>query len=219
MAAVQGRVDGRPDRLRGILALPGGVEAAESRGKCAHALVLDVIPHRSHGIGSLVGERESRAFRIRHREVAVKAVGAEHTEVAGVDRHHQRREEAGALLPETEEVAERHLDARRLLAVPVRTQHQVAQVVRAAEDAEVHVSHDAGAVELRELERLPGGDRPEVGVGTGLIEAGDARGRRVGEPHHAGERRPRELLRTQVGHRAEADDKQRRQSHRSHRDD
>ena len=184
----------------------GGVEASESRGKGAHALVLDVIPHRSDRIRSLVGEGEPRAFRIRHREVAVEAVGTEHAEVARVDRHHQRREEARALLPEAEEVAERHLDAGRLLAVPVRAQHQVAQVVRAAEDAEIHVPHDTGAVEPRELERLPGGDRPEVGIGTRPIEAGDARGRRVGEPHHAGERRSPQFLRTQVERHAEADD-------------
>jgi len=73
---------------------------------------------------------------------------------------------------EAEEIADRSLDAGPGIPVPVAAEHELLQVIVAARgDGEPDVRDYARALRLKDIQRAPGGNVPEIAVSAGAIPA------------------------------------------------
>ena len=159
-------------RRLGERVVVAGVEAPEVRGQARHLLVVDVVVEGVHLLGRVVLDLDARPARERHREVA------DHRAPLARPRGERQHRERVALVPALpEEVADRGLDARARLAVPVHAQDQVvaAQRGRGRRDRDPDVVDDTGALDLEERTPLAGGDAFEaVVVAARFVVAADA---------------------------------------------
>ena len=146
----------RPEHRPLVLAVRGGfgqavvvpgVEAAQVGGKRGELGVVDVVVEGVDRLLGVVLDLDARALREGHREVA------HHRAALARARGERQRDERVALVPAlTEEVADRRLDGRRRLAVPVHPQDDVvaAQGRRRRRDRHPHVRDDPGALHVEE---------------------------------------------------------------------
>ena len=183
MPAVQLHVRARSDRHRGALLAPLRVEAQRvGRRRRVVRLVVDVVPERGQRAAerpvAAVLERDARAGRERHREVGVQAVRRAE---ARIHRHQRAAQQSHAGVRHAEEVAQRHLDRRRRLAVPVAAQDRVAVVgdLREGQRA-VEVRDAARALVLEQRDGLARPDDQEVPVAAAPIPRRRAAAARTG---------------------------------------
>ena len=142
------------------------VEAAEAFFQRIVQLEVDIVVEQQIVLG-LVGDRELHVAGERHREIAVEGLA-----VLGARLHRQAREIAGAGVAHAEEIADRGLDARMLLAVPIGAQHDLAQETFAlAGERRPDMRDDASAFMLGDNDRLARLDVQPVVIAAGAVVA------------------------------------------------
>lgn len=114
--------------------------------------VVDLVEERGNVFIVIVAEHDARMFE-RHGEVAVEAA-------IGHDHHRHRIDSAGLRVAAAEEVADRALHGRGLLAIPIEFQDQVAKHVRTGRGGSVGDRHPnmadhARTVHIHQSDALP----------------------------------------------------------------
>ena len=172
MPAVQLHVRARADRHREALLAPLRVKAQRvRRRRRVVRLVVDVVPERGQRAAerpvAAVLERDARAGRERHREVGVHAVRRSEPRI---HRHQRAAQQSHPGVRHAEEVAQRHLDGWRRLAVPVAAEDRVAVVgdLRKGQRT-VDVHHAARALVLEQRDGLARPDDQEVPVASAAV--------------------------------------------------
>ena len=114
--------------------------------------VVDLVEERGNVFIVIVAEHDARMFE-RHGEVAVETA-------IGHDHHRHRIDSAGLRVAAAEEVADRALHGRGLLAIPIEFQDQVAKHVRtgrrrAVGDRHPNMADHARTVHIHQSDALP----------------------------------------------------------------
>ena len=127
----------------------------ETHGVCRKRIVfgvIDLVEERGNVFIVIVAKHDARMFK-RHGEVAVETA-------IGHDHHRHRIDSAGLRVAAAEEVADRALHGRGLLAIPIEFQDQVAKHVRTGRGGSVGDGHPnmadhARAIHVHQCDALP----------------------------------------------------------------
>jgi hypothetical protein len=135
--------------------------------------VVDLDPVLA-GLLAFVGQGDACGAGKRHGDVAVprRPGGGRIGQVARplVDAHHRRVEPLAEAEAFGEEIADRRLDARLLLPVPINPQNVELQVVRLVTgDVVAEVDDAARPLDIGQDARLAWGDGPVVIVAAGWV--------------------------------------------------
>ena len=160
------------DRLGARNAAPLGVKAQRvGRQRLVVELVVDVKPESRKETTerrvAAVLDGDARVTGERHRKIGVQTVRCAE---ARIHAHAGAAELSHARVREAEEVAQRHLDGRRRLAVPKATQDRVAVVGQRWQDHRtVEMRHASRSLDVEQYGRLAAADENEVAVAPAAV--------------------------------------------------
>ena len=118
--------------------------------------VVDLVEEGRHVLVVIVAQHNARVLE-RHGEIAVETSIWHHHDRDGIDT-------AGLCVTAAEEIADRALHGRRLLAIPIEFEDEIAQYVRtgrgsAVGDRHPNVANHARAIDVHQRDRIARLDR------------------------------------------------------------
>ena len=158
-------IEQRMQSVGGVGTVPAGVEPARVLGVLPACHAVEVIGHVADvGFVAVVIQDHARAFRERHRQIALVTVV--------VDREIERFVVDGLATYGAEEIGRRDIDARVVVAIPIDAQNQVAVLDAAPSVGEVEIGDDARAVETGKFVFLSGSYFDPAPIAAGLAHSG-----------------------------------------------